>query len=30
MGKRGGEQLMLPSIALLSAPTSRRLLSAFL
>ena len=29
VGKRGGEQLMPPSIALLSTPTSRRLLSVF-
>ena len=30
VGKSGGEQLMPPSIALLSTPTSRRLLSVFL
>ena len=30
VGKRGGEQLIPPSIALLSTPTSRRLLSVFL
>ena len=29
VGKRGGEQLMPPSIALLSTLTSRRLLSVF-
>ena len=29
VGKRDGEQLMPPSIALLSIPTSRRLLSVF-
>ena len=29
VGKRGGEQLMPPYIALLSPPTSRRLLSVF-
>ena len=29
VGKRGGEQLMLPPIALLSTPTSRRLFSVF-
>ena len=29
VSKRGGEQLMHPSIALLSTPTSRRFLSVF-
>ena len=29
VGERGGEQLMSPSIALLSTPTSRRLHSVF-
>ena len=29
VGERGGEQLMPPSIALRSTPTSRRLLSVF-
>ena len=29
VGEHGGEQLMPPSVALLSTPTSRRLLSVF-